>query len=74
MARASSPTAPRSCGYDIHCSEEFKIFANINSTSVDPKEFDAKSFVDFKGPVCIIPPDSFALARTVEALLTLKEA
>jgi deoxycytidine triphosphate deaminase/intein/homing endonuclease len=55
-----------SYGYDIRCSEEFKIFTNINSTIVDPKEFDEKSFVDFKGPVCIIPPNSFALARTVE--------
>jgi dCTP deaminase len=55
-----------SYGYDIRCSEEFKIFTNINSTIVDPKQFDAKSFVDFKGPVCIIPPNSFALARTVE--------
>ena len=55
-----------SYGYDIRCSDEFKIFTNINSTIVDPKEFDAKSFVDFKGPVCIIPPNSFALARTVE--------
>ena len=48
-----------SYGYDIRCSEEFKIFTNINSTIVDPKQFDAKSFVDFKGPVCIIPPSSF---------------
>jgi len=55
-----------SYGYDIRCSEEFKIFTNINSTIVDPKHFDAKSFVDFKGDVCIIPPNSFALARTVE--------
>ena len=55
-----------SYGYDIRCSEEFKIFTNINSTMVDPKAFDEKSFVDFKGPVCIIPPNSFALARTVE--------
>jgi dCTP deaminase len=55
-----------SYGYDIRCSEEFKIFTNINSTIVDPKAFDAKSFVDFRGPVCIIPPNSFALARTVE--------
>ena len=55
-----------SYGYDIRCSEEFKIFTNINSTIVDPKAFDAKSFVDFKGAVCIIPPNSFALARTVE--------
>jgi dCTP deaminase len=55
-----------SYGYDIRCSDEFKIFTNINSTIVDPKDFDAKSFVDFKGEVCIIPPNSFALARTVE--------
>ena len=55
-----------SYGYDIRCSDEFKIFTNINSTIVDPKEFDPKSFVDFKGPVCIIPPNSFVLARTVE--------
>ena len=46
--------------------DEFKIFTNINSTIVDPKSFDEKSFVDFKGPVCIIPPNSFALASTVE--------
>jgi len=55
-----------SYGYDIRCSDEFKIFTNINSTIVDPKAFDAKSFIDFKGEVCIIPPNSFALARTVE--------
>ena len=55
-----------SYGYDVRCADEFKIFTNINSTIVDPKAFDAKSFVDFKGPVCIIPPNSFALARTVE--------
>jgi dCTP deaminase len=55
-----------SYGYDIRCSDEFKIFTNINCTIVDPKRFDAKSFVDFKGDVCIIPPNSFALARTVE--------
>jgi dCTP deaminase len=55
-----------SYGYDIRCSDEFKIFTNINSTIVDPKQFDPSSFVDFKGPVCIIPPNSFALARTVE--------
>ena len=45
---------------------QFKIFTNINSTIVDPKNFDEGSFVDFKGDVCIIPPNSFALARTVE--------
>src|SRR5512145_2658222 len=55
-----------SYGYDIRCSSEFKIFTNINSTIVDPKRFDAGSFVDFTGDVCIIPPNSFALARTVE--------
>ena len=55
-----------SYGYDIRCAPEFKIFTNINSTIVDPKNFDEKSFVDFHGDVCIIPPNSFALARTVE--------
>ena len=55
-----------SYGYDIRCSDEFKIFTNINSAIVDPKSFDANSFVDFKGDVCIIPPNSFALARTIE--------
>src|SRR5438094_4871396 len=55
-----------SYGYDIRVSDEFKIFTNINSTIVDPKKFDEKSFVDFRGDVCIIPPNSFALARTVE--------
>src|SRR6476620_5085810 len=55
-----------SYGYDVRCAAEFKIFTNINSTIVDPKNFDTDSFVDFAGPVCIIPPNSFALARTVE--------
>jgi dCTP deaminase len=55
-----------SYGYDIRCSNEFKIFTNINSTIVDQKGFDEKNFVDFRGEVCIIPPNSFALARTVE--------
>jgi len=55
-----------SYGYDIRCSDEFKIFTNINSAVVDPKAFDSNSFVDYKGDVCIIPPNSFALARTVE--------
>ncbi len=55
-----------SYGYDVRCADEFKIFTNINSTIVDPKAFDEKSFVDFRGDVCIIPPNSFALARTVE--------
>jgi deoxycytidine triphosphate deaminase len=55
-----------SYGYDIRCSNEFKLFTNLNSTIVDPKNFDDKSFVDLKGDFCIIPPNSFALARTVE--------
>jgi dCTP deaminase len=55
-----------SYGYDIRCADEFKIFTNINSTIVDPKNFDEKSFVDVKSDVCIIPPNSFALARTME--------
>lgn len=55
-----------SYGYDVRCSNEFKIFTNINSTIVDPKDFDEASFVDIKSDVCIIPPNSFALARTVE--------
>ncbi|MFZ1341722.1 dCTP deaminase [Thiothrix eikelboomii] len=55
-----------SYGYDVRCANEFKIFTNINSAIVDPKHFDANSFVDFVGEVCIIPPNSFALARTVE--------
>ncbi len=55
-----------SYGYDVRCAGEFKIFTNINSTIVDPKNFDPKNFVDFKGEVCIVPPNSFALARTVE--------
>ena len=52
-----------SYGYDVRCADEFKIFTNINSTIVDPKAFDSKSFVDFKGDCCVIPPNSFALAR-----------
>ena len=55
-----------SYGYDIRCSNEFKLFTNLNTTIVDPKNFDDKSFVDFNGESCIIPPNSFALARTVE--------
>ena len=55
-----------SYGYDIRCADEFKLFTNINSTIVDPKEFDAKNFVEHKGDSVIIPPNSFALARTVE--------
>src|SRR3989338_3281706 len=56
----------RSYGYDVRCAREFKIFTNINSAIVDPKNFDANSFVDVESDVCIIPPNSFALARTVE--------
>jgi dCTP deaminase len=55
-----------SYGYDVRCSNEFKIFTNVYSTVVDPKNFDEKSFVDVKSDVCVIPPNSFALARTVE--------
>lgn len=55
-----------SYGYDIRVADEFKIFTNVFSAIVDPKNFDTKSMVDFKGDVCIIPPNSFALARTVE--------
>ena len=55
-----------SYGYDVRCAREFKIFTNINSSTVDPKNFDPESFVDYIGDVCIIPPNSFALARTVE--------
>ena len=55
-----------SYGYDIRCSSEFKLFTNINSTIVDPKAFDPNSFVEVKNDFCIIPPNSFALARTVE--------
>jgi len=55
-----------SYGYDIRIADEFKIFTNINSTVVDPKGFDPRSFVDYKGDVCIIPPNSFALGRSVE--------
>ncbi|HJS57229.1 MAG TPA: dCTP deaminase [Vicinamibacteria bacterium] len=55
-----------SYGYDVRIADEFKIFTNINSSIVDPKHFDPKSFVDFRGEVCIVPPNSFALARTVE--------
>lgn len=55
-----------SYGYDIRCADEFKLFTNLNSVVVDPKNFDEKCFVDVKGDHCIIPPNSFALARTVE--------
>jgi dCTP deaminase len=55
-----------SYGYDMRVADEFHIFTNVNSTIVDPKHFDSKSFVEFKGDVCIVPPNSFALARSVE--------
>lgn len=55
-----------SYGYDIRVADEFKIFTNVYSAIVDPKQFDPRSMVDYKGEVCIIPPNSFALARTVE--------
>ncbi|WP_420266383.1 dCTP deaminase [Candidatus Magnetominusculus dajiuhuensis] len=57
-----------SYGYDMRIADEFKIFTNINTTIVDPKTFDPKSFVDFRGDACIIPPNSFALASSVEYL------
>ncbi len=55
-----------SYGYDIRVADEFKIFSNAYSTTVDPKHFDPRSMVDYKGDMCIIPPNSFALGRTVE--------
>ena len=55
-----------SYGYDISVADEYKIFTNVYSAIVDPKQFDPRSMVDFKGDVCVIPPNSFALARTVE--------
>ena len=55
-----------SYGYDVRCATEFKVFTNINSAIVDPKSFDENSFVNFDSDVCIIPPNSFALARTIE--------
>lgn len=55
-----------SYGYDVRCANEFKVFTNVHSAIVDPKNFDEKSFIDIVGDECIIPPNSFALARTVE--------
>jgi dCTP deaminase len=55
-----------SYGYDIRVADEFKIFTNVYSAVVDPKHFDPQSMVDYKGDVCVIPPNSFALAKTVE--------
>ena len=55
-----------SYGYDVRCAADFKVFTNINSAIVDPKQFDESSFVDKRSDICIIPPNSFALTRTVE--------
>ena len=55
-----------SYGYDIRVADEFKIFTNINHTVIDPKDFDPRSFVDIRSDACIVPPNSFALARTIE--------
>ena len=55
-----------SYGYDIRCADEFKIFTNVHSAIVDPKNFDSSSFVDLRATTCLIPPNSFALARSVE--------
>ena len=55
-----------SYGYDLRVADEFKIFTNVNTTIVDPKNMDPSSMVDFKGPVAVIPPNSFALGRSVE--------
>lgn len=55
-----------SYGYDIRVTDEFKIFTNVHSAIVDPKHFNPNSFIDYKGEVCVIPPNSFVLARTVE--------
>jgi dCTP deaminase len=55
-----------SYGYDLRIADEYKIFTNVNNSLVDPKAFDERSFVDFTGPVCIVPPNSFALGRSVE--------
>lgn len=73
QVRASGPGGTKiisfgtsSYGYDVRCATEFKVFTNVNSTVVDPKDFDERNFVDFEGDSCIIPPNSFALARSVE--------
>ena len=55
-----------SYGYDIRVADEFKVFTNINNTVIDPKSFDPRSFVDIQSDVCIVPPNSFALGRTIE--------
>jgi dCTP deaminase len=53
-------------GYDIRCTEDYKIFTNVRQAVVDPKQFNPESFIDFKGAICTVPPNSFALARSVE--------
>jgi len=63
-----------SYGYDMRITDKFKVFTNINSTVIDPKKFDPQSFVDFKGHVCIIPPNSFVLATSVEYFKIPREA
>ncbi|MCH7765700.1 MAG: dCTP deaminase [Acidobacteria bacterium] len=55
-----------SYGYDIRVADEYRIFTNVNTAIVDPKNFDARSFVEYKGDICVIPPNSFVLARSVE--------
>lgn len=55
-----------SYGYDIRVSDEFKIFTNVHSAVVDPKQFNPKSFIDYQGDICVIPPNSFVLTQTVE--------
>ncbi len=55
-----------SYGYDIRVADEYKVFTNVHGTIVDPKKFDEKAFVDIKAPECVVPPNSFALARSVE--------
>jgi dCTP deaminase len=55
-----------SYGYDIRVADEFKVFTNVNNTVIDPKNFDSRAFVDIKADICIVPPNSFALARTIE--------
>ena len=55
-----------SYGYDIRVSDEYKIFTNINNSVIDPKKFDDKSFINFKGDICVVPANSFALARSIE--------
>ena len=55
-----------SYGYDIRVADEYRIFTNVNTAIVDPKHFDARSFVEYKGDICVIPPNSFVLARSVE--------